>query len=141
MDEGSAVTFSGSATEPGQDTLTYEWDLTYDGATFNVDVSGVDLTGPQTTYVNDGTNTVALRVRDDDGGVSSIDTATTTVANVPPTANAGTTYTGNEGSVITFAGTATDRATTPLTTSGTSPLARIHRRTPMDGVGTAEGGG
>ena len=108
VDEGSAVTFSGSATEPGQDTLTYEWDLTYDGATFNVDVSGVDLTGPQTTYVNDGTNTVALRVRDDDGGVSSIDTATTTVANVPPTANAGTTYTGNEGSVITFAGTATD---------------------------------
>ena len=58
--------------------------------------------------MNDGTNTVALRVRDDDGGVSSIDTATTTVANVPPTANAGTTYTGNEGSVITFAGTATD---------------------------------
>ena len=102
VDEGSLLTFSGSATDPGQDTLTFEWDFTYDGATFNIDATGDDLTGPSTTYPDDGANTVALRVRDEDGGVSSIQTATVTVSNVPPSASAGgPTYLGNEGALVT----------------------------------------
>jgi chitodextrinase len=44
--------------------------------------------------------TVALRVSDDDGGVSAIDTATVSISNVAPTADAGGPYTGNEGSDI-----------------------------------------
>ena len=115
VDEGSSLTFTGSATDPGQDTLTFEWDFTYDGATFNVDASGDDLTGPSNTYPNDGAFTVALRVRDDDGGVGSIQSVAVTVNNVPPTANAGTTYTGDEGSVINFTGTATDPGSDTLT--------------------------
>ena len=114
-DEGTAVTFTGSATDPGQDTLTYEWDYDYDGVSFGVDSSGVDLVSPSTTYANDGQRTVALRVRDDDGGVSAIQTATVTVNNIVPTANAGTAYTGSEGSSITFAGSATDPGSDTLT--------------------------
>ena len=108
VDEGSLLTFSGSATDPGQDTLTFEWDFTYDGATFNIDATGDDLTGPSTTYLDDGANTVALRVRDEDGGVSSIQTATVTVSNVP-------TYLGNEGALVTFTGTANDPGSDTLT--------------------------
>ena len=108
VDEGSALTFSGSATDPGQDTLTYEWDFDYDGATFDVDSSGEDLTAPSNTYPNDGSETIAMRVRDEDGGVSSVRTTTVTVSNVPPVANAGSSYTGNEGAQVTFSGSATD---------------------------------
>ena len=116
VDEGSLLTFSGSATDPGQDTLTFEWDFTYDGATFNIDATGDDLTGPSTTYPDDGANTVALRVRDEDGGVSSIQTATVTVSNVPPSASAGgPTYLGNEGALVTFTGTANDPGSDTLT--------------------------
>ena len=107
VNEGSALTFAGSATDPGQDVLTYEWDFTYDGVTFNIDSSGVDQTAPSNTYANDGSATVALRVRDEDS-VSSISTAAVTISNVPPVANPGASYTGNEGAAVTFAGSATD---------------------------------
>lgn len=115
VDEGSSLSYAGSATDPGNDTLTYEWDFDYDNSTFTVDASGDDLTAPSNTYLNDANKTVALRVRDDDGGVSSIVTASVTVSNVPPTANAGTSYTEDEGSSITFSGTATDPGNETLT--------------------------
>ena len=76
-----------------------------------MDSSDQDLTGPSTTYADDGVMTVALRVRDEDGGVSAIQSAVVTVSNVPPTANAGTSYTGDEGSAITFSDSATDPGT------------------------------
>jgi len=76
---GQAVTFAGSATDPGTaDVLTYEWDFVYDTA-FTVDTSGVDLTNPSHTYDSEGLYTVALCVSDDDGGVSTIFTATVTI--------------------------------------------------------------
>ena len=115
VDEGSALSFSGSATDPGNDTLTYEWDFDYDGQTFTVDASGEDLTSPSNTYNNDGSKTVALRVRDDDGGVSTIRTAAVTISNVPPTANAGSSYSVNEGSQLTFSGSAIDPGSDTLT--------------------------
>jgi PKD repeat protein len=103
-DEGSPISFTGTASDPGADTLTYEWDFDYDGSTFNVDASG-SLT-PSHTYVDDGTYTVALRVFDDDTSV--IDTADVTVDNVPPTVDAGGPYTGYEGAAIGFSGSASD---------------------------------
>ena len=79
VDAGTALTFSGSATDPGNDTLTYEWDFEYTGTTFNTlgstTASGVDMTSPRYTYAQDGIFTVALRVRDDDDAVSPIMTA------------------------------------------------------------------
>ena len=115
VDEGTALVFNGSATDPGEDTLTYEWDFGYDGVSFSVSSSGEDLTGPSNTYTNDGARTAALRVRDEDGGVSAIETAVVTVSNVPPTASLGISFTGNEGSAVTFSGSATDPGNDTLT--------------------------
>jgi uncharacterized protein len=74
------VTFAGSATDPAgpRDTLTYAWDFEYEG-TFAADASGVELKTPSHTYAAPGAYTVALRVTDDDGGVSSLATATVTI--------------------------------------------------------------
>ena len=86
-DEGSPISFSGSATDPGADVLTFEWDFDYDGSTFdNVEVGGPT---PQHTYAQDGSYTVALRVSDDNGGVSTVVTtaAAVTVDDVDPVAD------------------------------------------------------
>jgi VCBS repeat-containing protein len=76
--EDASFNFAGTATDPGADTLTYEWDFDYDNVTFNVDSSG-SLT-PSHTYAVVGAYTAALRVSDDDTTV--IDTVVVTVTNV-----------------------------------------------------------
>jgi PKD repeat protein len=82
-----AVTFSGAATDPGaRDKLEYAWDFDYRG-TFAADAVGVDLTRPSHTYVFPGTYTVALQVRDDDGGVSQVATVAVTIR-APTSTNA-----------------------------------------------------
>jgi PKD repeat protein len=79
----AAVTFSAAATDPGaRDTLEYAWDFDYRG-TFTADAVAVDLNRPSHTYVFPGAYTVALQVRDDDGGVSQIATAAVSIQ--PPT--------------------------------------------------------
>ncbi len=100
-DEGSDITLDGSgSTDPDMDPLIYEWDLDYDGVTFDVDAVGV------TTIFNnmvDGTYTVGLRVTDDDAEFDT-DTATVIVSNVAPTADAGVLYTVDEGSDVELDG-------------------------------------
>lgn len=79
-DEGSSIEFDGSGSyDPDGTIVSYEWVFDYGGTTFTVDTSGVDLTNPSHTYVSEGTYTVALRVKDDDGDISSISTATVTI--------------------------------------------------------------
>ena len=96
-DEGSSITLDASAsTDPGSDTLSYAWDLDGDGQ-FD------DATGVTTnfTVLDDGVYGVALEVTDGDGG-SSIATATVTVQNVAPTADAGGPYATDEGVDVTL---------------------------------------
>ncbi|NIP33457.1 MAG: PKD domain-containing protein, partial [Thermoplasmata archaeon] len=99
-DEGSPVYFWGNATDPGgNDTFTWEWDFDYDGSTFTVD-STVQNTSH--TYPDDGTFTVALRVTDDEGLTSAINTSTVVVRNLPPSGNVFTPGTSVEGEVVPF---------------------------------------
>ena len=80
---GFTLDASGSSDPNGDDTIvTYEWDLDYDGQTFDVDATGQQ---PFLAYDNPfAERTIAVRVTDDHGEVS---TATTTleVLEAPPT--------------------------------------------------------
>ena len=76
VNEGEAVTFSGSFTDPGTaDTHTVVWDFGDSSATTGT------LT-PSHIYALDGVYTVTLTVVDDDGGVGT-DTLTITVNALP----------------------------------------------------------
>ena len=97
--EGSAVAFTGSQTDPGTDTFTYLWNFG-DGATST-------LQNPAHAYADNGIYNITFTVTDDDGGVGSATTAAT-IANVAPTCDAGAAVNGNEGSSVSFSGTASD---------------------------------
>ena len=89
------ITFAGSAGDPAgtNDTLTYEWDFDYPtGGSFVADQSGVNLRSPTYQYSAPGTYTVALRVRDEDGGVDTLRAATVTIGKRTPAL----TYTGDD---------------------------------------------
>jgi cardiolipin synthase A/B len=75
---GTEQTFNGSGT--GEGTLTYEWDFTYDGITFNTEASGSSVNH---TYGSTGTYTAALRVTDSCSNPSpqqAINTAAITIS-------------------------------------------------------------
>jgi PKD repeat protein len=106
-DEGARVTFSGAASDPGiLDTLSYAWDLDYDGTNFTSDVIG-----PVASAVySDGPAEVvaALRVQDKDGG-QAIDTVNVRVNNIAPViASATNNGPVGEGSPVTLAVVASD---------------------------------
>lgn len=94
-----AVTAVGSSDSDGAINL-YEWDCDADGS---YELSSATPTGNVCTFAAVGSYTVTLQVTDDDGGTAT-DTASVTVGNDPPTADAGSTYAGNEGSAIPLDG-------------------------------------
>jgi PKD repeat protein len=106
VDEGRPLTLDGrGSSDPDGTIVRYEWDFNYDGQAFTVDSRGQT---PQTSYTDGpATVTVALRVTDDQGA-SQIATTQVAVRNVAPAAEAGGPYTGQVGSPISMAGTATD---------------------------------
>jgi PKD repeat protein/DNA/RNA endonuclease G (NUC1) len=95
IDEGDTATFSATATDPGNDTLTYTWNLE-DGT----QISGTDVTISQ-RFVEDSEYDVNLTVTDEEGA-SATQTLTITVNNVAPIVEAGEDRTSNEGSSVTF---------------------------------------
>jgi len=107
--EGSSITLTAAGSfDPGNDIVLYEWDLDYDGSTFTVDATGVTATF---NAVDDGIFTVAVRVTDD-GGASSIATATVTIGNVAPAlSNLAVTSPIDEGSTVHLTGTISDPGT------------------------------
>ncbi len=84
---GVPVTFSADGTSDlNGDALTYEWDLNYDGVTFDNDITGSTVTRNwpelQASGVFVGTNSIALRVVDARGA----ETIETTTLQVTPNA-------------------------------------------------------
>jgi uncharacterized delta-60 repeat protein len=83
--EGTPFQLDGTGSSDPDDVfadLTFEWDLNYDGMTFDVDKTGAQ---PSVTFDDDvATRTIALRVTDPKGE-SHIATTTLRVDNAPPT--------------------------------------------------------
>jgi uncharacterized repeat protein (TIGR01451 family) len=78
--EGTAIHFTATATDPGDDELNFAWDLG-DGTT----MTGNDF---YHAYADDGLYAVTLTVTDGDGGIV-VKVMTVNVKNLPPSANAG----------------------------------------------------
>ncbi len=99
----NAVGLSASASDPGDDTLTYSWDFG-DGTTG----SGASVSK---TWTSQGDYTVTLTVSDEDGG-ETVQTRTVTIdpdpsANTAPEVELDD-FTGTEGSAVTFDADVTD---------------------------------
>lgn len=105
--EGSPISFNASASsDPDGDSLNYEWDFDNNGV---IDVSSSE---PTTTYTwnDDYTDTVSLKVTDEEG-LSATASTTVTVNNVAPTV----TVTGDvisENGIATVSGTINDPSST-----------------------------
>jgi hypothetical protein len=84
------VQLSGSATDPGNDVLTYQWDLDNDGIYETVGQS------PQVSFKTGSTHIVKLKVTDDDGG-DGTDEAQVIISNEPPVVSNVPSQTINEG--------------------------------------------
>jgi len=105
-DEGVAVTIDASgSTDPDGNIDTYTYNCG-DGGSITFSSSSTRAC----TYEDDGTYTVTVSVIDDQGLVSPNATATVTVSNVAPVADAGSAVTGSEMSAVTVSGGATDTA-------------------------------
>ena len=139
-DENTAVTLSGTATDPGSDDLTFTWnwgDCTPDTVTIyynngvnpdpypSPDIDPMDVTDIVShTFGDNGVYTVSLTVTDDDGN-SDVETTTVTVDNVAPTIASEIgmewPYSGNEGFILPgihnleFSARATDPGSDDLT--------------------------
>jgi len=99
MNEGSSVTLSASGSTDSDGTISsYAWDFDCDGQ-FD-DATGV---APSFTTTSSGTHIVGLQVTDNRGATAT-STATITVSNVAPTANAGSDQSGFVGVVIGVTG-------------------------------------
>jgi PKD repeat protein len=94
--EGAAASFVAAVTDPGADTLTYQWTFG-DGATGS---------GASTTHVfNDaGSYAWSLRVSDGDGGVATT-SGTVTITDDPPTITALSIPAVTEGGAVTLGAT------------------------------------
>ena len=70
VDEDMTMALVGTGTDAQGDSLTYEWDLDYDGAGFDVDATGSNPTFDATGLEGPDMRTVALRARDDSSSLT-----------------------------------------------------------------------
>jgi MYXO-CTERM domain-containing protein len=100
-DENAPVTFTATAYDIVEDTVSFEWDFG-DGSPTE---AGPSVTH---TYPDDGSFTIELTLSDEDGGVSTPSTSTLTVSNLPPVIDSMIVEDGVEGSPVDFTASATD---------------------------------
>ena len=107
VNEGEEVSYTAIASDPGNDTLTYNWDFG-DGIT----VEGIDVAH---TFTDNGSYTITLSVRDDDGATAT-QTLDVLVSNVAPVIDEiiGSTNV-NEGDEVSYSAIADDSGNDTLT--------------------------
>ena len=105
--EGTAQTWTATASDVAADTVTVGWQVIDAGA--NTIDTGTGLTFT-TTYPDNGDFVVFCTASDEDGGVSTV-ANTTSITNVAPVPSISGSNTGTEGSPVTFTGSATDVGT------------------------------
>ncbi len=100
LTEGGTITLDASASfDPFDETLEFGWDLDDDGdyddgSLPTVNVSGAGVDGPSNT-------SASLRIRNE-SGLTAIAVVEIPIVNVPPTINAGSNRTVNQGAVANF---------------------------------------
>jgi PKD repeat protein len=124
IDEGTPLTFTADATDPGSDDLTVTWVLDFGPTLVNIHYNdGTSPDPPQSpwgtfpffvtdsisqSYGDNGNYSVSLTVEDDDGGIVTL-TTYVLVKNVAPSVSIiGGETTVNENSAITFNGRGID---------------------------------
>jgi len=103
--EGDTEVLTASATDPGNDTLTYTWvfdDMTLTGET------------PSRDFPDDGAYPFTLTVTDGDGGSDAV-SSTIMASSLPPVVNWMNVGSGEEGASLTMEVDATDVPADPLT--------------------------
>lgn len=113
---GIALMFDASgSSDPNQPatSLSYAWDMNYDGITFTVDATGMKPSVAFSTPFP--TRTIAVRVTDSQGN-NSIDTTTLKIDPTPPTADAGGAYTAGEGATFALDGSGSSDLNQPANT-------------------------
>ncbi|MEM6377603.1 MAG: malectin domain-containing carbohydrate-binding protein, partial [Bacteroidota bacterium] len=105
----SEVTFNGNAsTSPGTIT-SYEWDFDYDGNTFNVDDTGVEV---KNTFNTIGSQDIALRVTDDNNDID-IEIISLSLTSSSPISVAGGPYSITFGDGLSLDGSGSSDADIP----------------------------
>ena len=94
--EGDMVNFSGTASDPGGDEMSYYWE-------FGDGNAAEGLASTQHTYEDNGLFTVTLTATDE-SGASASDYLKVNVKNVAPVAIAGPSQVAGEGDTVQFAG-------------------------------------
>src|SRR5205823_11072785 len=110
--EGGSITLNSTGSnDPDGSIALYEWDYNYNGVTFNVSATGPSPTFSAAGLDGPSIRTIGLRVTDNYGNVSAVNTALLTITNVAPTVNPLNLAPGaavNENTAVTVTASATD---------------------------------
>ena len=104
VNQGVALSLDGSASADVDGSIVqWEWDCTDDGS-YDVAVATA-VASAACTYPNVGSETIGLRVTDDDGDTAT-STTSVTITNTAPVADAGGPYSGTKNNAVAVDGSA-----------------------------------
>lgn len=105
--EGSRLRYSAAVTDPSSADTAHGFDFEWDFGDGSPHLTGKNLKDVEHAFVDDGTFTVSVTVKDKDGG-STTSTMTVVISNVPPTVFLGSDLDLRRGEVFSIAASASD---------------------------------